>query len=188
MSFSSRIFRLFAGLLTVILPSLAAAQSSYAAYSSEAPPRKGTTSAWAIVNFVHPQETHAGNAAGFDGGIDYYFCRHVSGGIAVGFWRASLEGSHVNETYLDAEAAHHFVAGSRIDPYVQAGIGAYRTDSGSIGGSGTTRLGGFGGGGVVILLNRTFAVELAARYHVAHAAEGVHGNFWEAGGGLRLYF
>ncbi len=189
MSFPSRSLRFLAGFLSAISASFAAAQSSsYSTYAAEAPPRKGSTAAWAIANYVNPQETHAGNSAGFNAGIEYYFCRHVSGGVALGFWRASLEGDHVNVAYLDAEAAHHFVAGAHVDPYIQGGIGAYRTSLGSVGGSGTTRLGGFGGGGAAFLLSRSFAIDVAARYHFAHAAEGVHGNFWEAGGGLRFYF
>lgn len=189
MSNCSRFVRLLAGFLTVVSASLAAAQSSsYASYSADAPPRKGSTAAWAIANYVNPQETQAGNTAGVNAGIEHYFCRHVSGGAVFGFWRASFAGDHVNVAYLDAEAAHHFVAGARVDPYIQGGIGAYRTDLGSFGGSGTTRLGGFGGGGAAFLVSRSFAIDVAARFHFAHAADGVHGNFWEAGGGLRFYF
>ncbi|HET7453233.1 MAG TPA: hypothetical protein VFL12_10855 [Thermoanaerobaculia bacterium] len=187
MSFPSR--SLAVALWTAFSASFAAAQtSSYSSFAADAPPRKGSSAVWAIANYVNPQESQAGNTAGFDGGFEYYFCRHVSGGVALGFWRASFAGDHVNEAYIDGEAAHHFVAGSHLDPYVQGGIGAYRTNLGSFGSSGTTRLGGFFGGGCAFLLSRAFAFDAAARYHVAHAAEGVHGNFWEAGGGLRFYF
>src|SRR5690348_11669676 len=123
MSIPSRYLRLLAGLLTSFSASFAAAQSSsYSAFAADAFPRKGASAVWAIANYVNPQETHAGNTAGFNGGFEYYFCRHVSGGVALGFWRASFEGDHANVAYFDAEAAHHFVAGPHFDPYIQGGV------------------------------------------------------------------
>jgi len=173
-------------LAAVLVAASAAAQSSYAA--SETAPRKGTAAAWGTVNLVVPQESRAGNAAGFDAGFDWFFCPHVSAGIAVGFYRASLDGDHVNQAYLDAVAAHHFVVSRSVDPWIQGGIGAYRTDLGSLSSSATIRLGGFGGAGADFFVTRSFAVDVAARYHVAHAAEGVHGNFLEAGAGVKFFF
>lgn len=173
-------------LAAALIAASAAAQSSYTA--PESGPRKGTAAVWGIANLVVPQESRAGNTAGFDGGFDWFFCPHVSAGAALGFYRASLDGDHVNVAYLDAEAAHHFVVSRYVDPWIQGGIGAYRTDLGSLSSSGTIRLGGFFGGGADFFVTHSFAVDVAVRYHVAHSAEGVHGNFLEAGGGVKFYF
>jgi len=151
-------------------------------------PAKGASDAWGNANLVVAQEKRAGNTAGFDAGFEYFFCRHVSAGAAIGFYRASLEGGHVNVAYLDAIAAHHFVVSRYVDPWIQGGLGAYRTDLGRLGTSATIKLGGFGGAGADFFLTRSFAVDVAARYHVAHSAEGVQGNFLELGGGIKFYF
>ena len=151
-------------------------------------PAKGASDVWGIADLVAPQDSRAGNTAGFDGGFEYFFCRHVSAGAAIGFWRASLEGDHVNVAYLDAVAAHHFVVNRYVDPWIQGGLGAYRTDLGRLGTSATIKLGGFGGAGADFFLTRTLAVDVAGRYHFAHGAEDVKGNFLELGGGIKWYF
>jgi len=164
----------------------AAAQSS--STTPESGPRKGTGAVWGIANLVVPQESRAGNTAGFNGGFDWFFCPHVSAGVALGFYRASLDHDHVNQAYLDAVAAHHFVVSRYVDPWIQGGIGAYRTDLGSLSSSAPIRLGGFAGAGADFFVTHSFAVDVAARYHVAHSAEGVHGNFLEIGGGVKFFF
>jgi hypothetical protein len=173
-------------LAATLVAASAAAQSSYAA--SDPAPRKGTGAVWGIANLVVPQDDRADNTAGFNGGFDWFFCPHVSAGIAVGFYRSSFEGDHVNQAYLDAVAAHHFIVSRHVDPWIQGGIGAYRTDLGSLSSSAAIRLGGFGGAGADFFVTHAFAIDVAARYHVAHSAEGVHGNFLEAGAGVKFFF
>jgi outer membrane protein with beta-barrel domain len=181
--------RVIAPVLVAAAAALLAAPAAAQSYTPrERMPARGASDVWAIANFVVPQESRAGNTAGFDGGFEYFFCGHVSAGAAIGFYRASLEGDHVNEAYLDAVAAHHFVVNRYVDPWIQGGIGAYRTDLGRVGTSATIKLGGFGGAGADFFLTRSFAVDVAARYHVAHGAEGVKGNFLELGGGIKWYF
>ncbi len=170
---------ILASALAVGCPMLARAQA-------QRMPREGGLSVWGTGGFVSPSEGAFSSAFGVSGGIDYFFTRALSIGVAAGGWRTSTDlGSHANELYFDAVGTYNWEMG-QFHPFVQGGLGLYREDFPAR--SASTKFGGFAGGGLDVFVSRTWALEGAARYHAAESTSGLEGNFFEALAGVKVYF
>jgi len=170
-----------------ILAAALAASYPVAAFGQATPmPREGGLSVWGGAGLAAPSEGAFSSAFGASGGIDYFFTRAISFGLAAGGWRTSTDlGSHANEFYFDAVGTYNWEMG-KLHPFLQGGLGLYREDFPAR--SASTKFGGFGGGGLDYFVTRTWAVEGALRYHVAESTSGLEGHFFEALAGVKFYF
>jgi len=153
------------------------------------PPSTSTPGSFAIsldAGAAIPQGTFSNvfnTGFSFNAGLEPIFSGHVSAEAKFGYHRfGTIFGGHLNLYQFSGGGKFYLVAPPvKLRPFFEGGVGAYKF------GSGSTRFGGYAGGGILYEFTPHFGVQGRYNFHAVNTS-GFTTKFSTVQGGVRFRF